>query len=106
MLDRYKRKSNKNMHILKTCLYKYSKDEQKEVKRYLSSNGRYGNSKVIERLKHDLYQAIINALIERNKARENENIYQPYPASKTSVTHAKRGAYCIMFFPLTERLQD
>ncbi|TDM19770.1 hypothetical protein [Macrococcoides canis] len=78
------------MHILKTCLYKYSKDEQKEVKRYLSSNGRYGNSKVIERLKHDLYQATINALIERNKARENENIYPNHTQQVKQALHTQR----------------
>ncbi|UBH09209.1 pathogenicity island protein [Macrococcus armenti] len=77
-LERYKQKSNKNMHLLKTCLYKYSKDEQREVKRYLSSNGRYGNSKVIERLKRDLYQATTNARIERNKARERERLINIY----------------------------
>ena len=77
-LERYKKKCNKNMHILKTCLYQYSKDEQREIKRYLSSNGRYGNSKVIERLKYDLYQVINNARIERNKARESEHLINIY----------------------------
>ncbi|WP_414043695.1 spore coat protein [Macrococcus sp. EM39E] len=77
-LERYKKKSNSNMHLLKKCLYTYSKDDQKEVKRYLSSNGRYGNTEVIDRLRYDLYQHTNNARIQRNKAREDTRLLNIY----------------------------
>ncbi|MCH4984922.1 spore coat protein [Macrococcoides goetzii] len=77
-LERYKKKSNSNMHLLKRCLYTYSKDEQREVKSYLSSNGRYGNTDIIDRLRYDLYQHTNNERLKRNKARNDARLLNIY----------------------------
>lgn len=71
-LERYKKRANKNMAILRRCMQNYSLEEQKEIKYYLSSNGRYGNKDVINRLRFDLYQHTQIKRMECNKARADE----------------------------------
>lgn len=77
-LERYKKKSKANMYLLKKCLNTYTSDEQRAVKMYLSSNGRYCNDEVIDRLRCDLYQYTHKARMERNKAREDERLINKY----------------------------
>ncbi|EOD4250877.1 spore coat protein [Staphylococcus pseudintermedius] len=81
-LERYKKRANKNMAILRRCMQNYSLEEQKEIKYYLSSNGRYGNKDVIERLRCDLYQHINDERMKRNKAREDERLINRYKQAR------------------------
>lgn len=77
-LERYKKKADRNMFILRKCMTKYTLEEQKEIKYYLSSNGSSGDKDVIEKLRRDLYQYTNDARMERNKAREAERLINKY----------------------------
>ncbi|WP_414046648.1 pathogenicity island protein [Macrococcus equi] len=66
-LERYKVKSNTNMQLLKECLRNYSKAEQKEIKRYLMTNGRHGRIDLIEQLRKDLQEYRLNGSLERDR---------------------------------------
>lgn len=77
-LERYKKKADRNMFILRKCMTKYTLEEQKEIKYYLSSNGSSGDEDVIEKLRRDLYQYTNDARMERNKAREAERLINKY----------------------------
>ncbi|RAI82871.1 hypothetical protein BFS35_004070 [Macrococcoides goetzii] len=65
-LERYKDKSNTNMQILKECLRHYSKNEQRDIKRYLISNGNYGRIDLIEQLRKDIFEYRLNGFLERD----------------------------------------
>ena len=60
------------MVLLKTVLNHYTEREQKQVVKYMRSNGRYKPYNVIERLQVDLYQASIKQRSER----QNKEIQQ------------------------------
>ncbi|PVW01155.1 spore coat protein, partial [Staphylococcus aureus] len=64
-----KNRSISNMVLLKTVLNHYTEKEQKQVVKYMRSNGRYKPYNVIERLQVDLYQASIKQRSERQKQR-------------------------------------
>ena len=68
-LQNYKNRSISNMVLLKTVLNHYTEKEQKQVVKYMRSNGRYKPYNVIERLQVDLYQASIKQRSERQKQR-------------------------------------
>ncbi|EOD3697021.1 TPA: spore coat protein, partial [Staphylococcus aureus] len=68
-LQNYKNRSISNMVLLKTVLNHYTEKEQKQVVKYMRSNGRYKPFNVIERLQVDLYQASIKQRSERQKQR-------------------------------------
>ncbi|UXV53409.1 spore coat protein [Staphylococcus aureus] len=68
-LQNYKNKSINNMVLLKTVLNHYTEKEQKQVVKYMRSNGRYKPYNAIERLQVDLYQASIKQRSERQKQR-------------------------------------
>nr|MCE3349484.1 spore coat protein [Staphylococcus aureus] len=68
-LQNYKNRSISNMVLLKTVLNHYTEKEQKQVVKYMRSNGRYKPYSVIERLQVDLYQASIKQRSERQKQR-------------------------------------
>lgn len=57
------------MVLLKTVLNHYTEKEQKQVVKYMRSNGRYKPYNVIERLQVDLYQESIKQRSERQKQR-------------------------------------
>lgn len=65
-LQRYKKKSSKNMKQLKQILKGYSPSEQKEVMCYMRSNGATLNYELIERLQRDLYEATRNQKVLMN----------------------------------------
>ncbi|MCG7420996.1 pathogenicity island protein [Macrococcus epidermidis] len=65
-LERYKVKSNITMQILKECLKHYSKNEQRDIKRYLISNGNYGRIDLIEQLRKDIFGYRLKGYLERN----------------------------------------
>ncbi|UTH16970.1 pathogenicity island protein [Macrococcus epidermidis] len=65
-LERYKVKSNTNMQILKECLKYYSKIEQRDIKRYLISNGNYGRVDLIEQLRKDIFEYRLKGYLERD----------------------------------------
>ncbi|HDG3692161.1 TPA: spore coat protein, partial [Staphylococcus aureus] len=68
-LQNYKNRSINNMALLKKVLNHYTEKEQKQVVKYMRSNGRYKPYNVIERLQVDLYQASIKQRSERQKQR-------------------------------------
>ncbi|MDM6433741.1 spore coat protein, partial [Staphylococcus aureus] len=68
-LQNYKNRSISNTALLKTVLNHYTEKEQKQVVKYMRSNGRYKPYNVIERLQVDLYQASIKQRSERQKQR-------------------------------------
>ncbi|HCU7906383.1 TPA: spore coat protein, partial [Staphylococcus aureus] len=68
-LQNYKNRSINNMALLKKVLNHYTEKEQKQVVKYMRSNGRYKPYNVIERLQGDLYQASIKQRSERQKQR-------------------------------------
>lgn len=63
-LETFKCKSSKNLSSLKKILKNYASHEQKEVMMYFSTNGRYLNPLLIDRLKEDIYQAIYPKRVE------------------------------------------
>ncbi|WP_369040987.1 spore coat protein [Staphylococcus chromogenes] len=90
-LHNYKRRSMRNMEILKSVLNQYSEKEKKQVVRYMRSNGRYKPYNVIERLQIDLYHLNIKQRIVRQKQRymkveknkrERVNAYHKKPMLK------------------------
>nr|WP_235615543.1 pathogenicity island protein [Mammaliicoccus sciuri] len=56
-LEYYKRKSKKRLNTLKRVISQYTPEEQKNVMRYMATNGRIKDKEVIDRLQVDLYKA-------------------------------------------------
>ncbi len=56
-LDYYKRKSNERLKILKRVISSYTLQEQRNIMRYMATNGRVKDFDVIDRLQVDLYKA-------------------------------------------------
>ncbi|NJH78457.1 spore coat protein [Staphylococcus agnetis] len=69
-LVNYKKRSMRNMEILKSVLNQYTEKEKKQVIRYMRSNGQYKPYNVIERLQTDLYHLNIKQRIARQKQRD------------------------------------
>lgn len=72
-LDRYISKSNQNIELLEFCLKHYTHKEQQKIKLYLSTNGRYKNDEIIERLRTDLYTITNHKRNERYIKRKEMN---------------------------------
>ncbi|KAA1039480.1 pathogenicity island protein [Macrococcus equipercicus] len=68
-LERYKTASSGNLATLKRIVSRYTPQEQKDIIRYMASNGRYRPIGVIERLQVDLYRTVNNARQKRNRGR-------------------------------------
>lgn len=68
-LERYKTASSGNLATLKRVVSRYTPQEQKDIIRYMASNGRYRPIGVIERLQVDLYRTVNNARQKRNRGR-------------------------------------
>ncbi len=62
------------MVLLKTVLNHYTEREQKQVVKYMRSNGRYKPYNVIERLQVDLYQASIKTTFRTSKTKEIQQL--------------------------------
>lgn len=62
-LKRFKNDSAMRLSVLKQVLNTYTQDEQKQVARYLQTNGRIKPYNVIERLQVDLFNLIHGKLI-------------------------------------------
>ncbi|UXS67779.1 spore coat protein [Staphylococcus chromogenes] len=83
-LQKYKKRSIRDMEILKSVLNHYTEEEKQQVVKYMRSNGQYKPYNVIERLQIDLYHLNIkqrvarqnqrNMMIEKSK-RERVNAY-------------------------------
>lgn len=56
-LSYYKRKSDKRLKVLKRVISSYTLQEQRNVMRYMATNGRVKDFDVIDRLQVDLYKA-------------------------------------------------
>ena len=56
-LGYYKRKSNERLKILKRVISSYTLQEQRNIMRYMATNGRVKDFDVIDRLQVDLYKA-------------------------------------------------
>lgn len=77
-LERYKDKSNINMQILKECLRHYPKNEQRDIKRYLISNGNYGRIDLIEQLRKDIFEYRLKGYLERDTEQIKSEDIKPY----------------------------
>ena len=58
-LSYYKRKSDERLKILKRVIRSYTLQEQRNVMRYMATNGRVKDFDVIDRLQTDLYKACL-----------------------------------------------
>ncbi|MEB7394306.1 pathogenicity island protein [Mammaliicoccus sciuri] len=56
-LSYYKRKSDERLKILKRVISSYTLQEQRNIMRYMATNGRVKDFDVIDRLQVDLYKA-------------------------------------------------
>ncbi|WP_239769929.1 pathogenicity island protein [Mammaliicoccus sp. P-M57] len=56
-LSYYKRKSDERLKILKRVISSYTLQEQRNIMRYMATNGRLKDVDVIDRLQVDLYKA-------------------------------------------------
>lgn len=56
-LSYYKRKSDERLKILKRVIRSYTLQEQRNIMRYMATNGRVKDFDVIDRLQVDLYKA-------------------------------------------------
>ncbi|MBW3109845.1 hypothetical protein KUA64_12020, partial [Mammaliicoccus sciuri] len=56
-LSYYKRKSDERLKILKRVISSYTLQEQRNIIRYMATNGRVKDFDVIDRLQVDLYKA-------------------------------------------------
>ncbi|HHO4681509.1 TPA: spore coat protein [Staphylococcus aureus] len=73
-LQNYKNRSISNMVLLKTVLNHYTEKEQKQVVKYMRSNGRYKPYNVIERLQVASIKQRSERQKQRNTAIENSKI--------------------------------
>lgn len=73
-LQNYKNRSISNMVLLKTVLNHYTEKEQKQVVKYMRSNGRYKPYSVIERLQVASIKQRSERQKQRNTAIENSKI--------------------------------
>lgn len=64
-LKRFKNDSSVRLSLLKQVLNTYTKEEQKQVVRYMQSNGRIKAYELIERLQVDLYNVYLNKPITK-----------------------------------------
>ncbi|UTH03358.1 hypothetical protein KFV05_05060 [Macrococcoides canis] len=77
-LEPCKDKSNTNMQILKECLRHYSKNEQRDIKRYLISSGSYGRIDLIEQLRKDIFEYRLKGYLERDTEQFNSKNIKTY----------------------------
>ncbi|EOB7195494.1 TPA: spore coat protein, partial [Staphylococcus aureus] len=73
-LQNYKNRSINNMALLKKVLNHYTEKEQKQVVKYMRSNGRYKPYNVIERLQVASIKQRSERQKQRNTAIENSKI--------------------------------
>ena len=75
-LQNYKNRSISNMVLLKTVLNHYTEREQKQVVKYMRSNGRYKPYNVIERLQVICIKQVLNNVqnVKTKKIIENSKI--------------------------------
>ncbi|MGW9966977.1 spore coat protein CotF [Staphylococcus cohnii] len=64
-LKRFKNDSSVRLSLLKQVLNTYTKEEQKQVIRYMQSNGRIKAYELIERLQVDLYNVYLKKPITK-----------------------------------------
>lgn len=73
-LNRFKDDSAMRLSVLKQVLNTYTQDEQKQVARYLQTNGRIKPYNVIERLQVDLFNLIHGKPIVSPKETQKEMV--------------------------------
>ena len=73
-LERYKRKSQRDLNAFYTVLGRFSTKEQKYIKNYINTHSE-AHMNVIERFKIELYKYIQTNRNERNKGIENNYSY-------------------------------
>lgn len=68
-LDKFVRKSQRDLKAFYKVIGKYTINEQNDIKRYMKSNATY-NPDIIDRLKLELYELVIDDRTKRNEMRE------------------------------------
>lgn len=81
-LDKFVRKSQRDMKVFYKVIGKYSINEQNDIKRYMRTNGAYIPD-IIDRLKLELYEAV-------NEARNKRNEYKEIKRRERNEAHAKQ----------------
>lgn len=77
-LERYRRKSEANIKLLKQVMSGYSNSQQRSIMKYFISNGSYHPYSIIYQLKKDLYDLSYKARCERNREREKDRLINRY----------------------------
>ncbi|SHC91380.1 pathogenicity island protein [Staphylococcus aureus] len=70
-LEYYLKTAQDRLDLLKDIIKNYSKNEQYDVIRYMLSNGKVKNERVIERLKEDVYKIESRKRQERQSERQD-----------------------------------
>lgn len=95
-LARYKKRCDRNMKILRQCLKQYTLEEQKEIKRYLATEGRYGDIELMKRVKKDLFQLSEYERLKRHKAFKQQALIEKYKHAekiKRALTLSRESVY-------------
>ncbi|WP_418129191.1 hypothetical protein RAL98_04250 [Staphylococcus sp. HKU1] len=70
-LDKFVRKSQRDLKAFYKVIGKYKINEQNDIKRYMKSNATY-TPDIIDRLKSELYELVIDDRTKRNELRETK----------------------------------
>lgn len=71
-LEKYIKRSNINLEVLNSVMEKYDESERQEIYQFFQTDGEYYPEKIVNELRHNIYNVSKDKRAKRNRDRDND----------------------------------